>query len=1589
MLSFIIVALLISIMESAVFAQTTFTPVDYNFPNGFGKMANNYTNYHTPNSSYSVELPLSASNGYGTWTYTTAGKWMLIGDTLTDESTTNSLGSQPSGILAAGDIPFPNGHTTNRIKVAANLNGSVRYVWVDPQDNHRLFVGGFDDHSTGRNINGTDLSGLNSHATNARELTGTMHVSQSMYIKNSAAAVIDYQQDDDWRDVLDISMDSKYLYIAFCFKDFTGGGILPIFRVYTFVVDLATYLPLEGEYTIENENGTSEIEPKLFQVNGTGGGGTFNGRRPTVAANVRNNDVPQWDVAYIKYASADGNNPEQWLHVSYVKMTHKTGMQNSQTAYYHSVPENSQNIPVTATFFPPAYHVPFGNDEPVINPPTYGQPTHARIVNGSIEAPNQTSVVSLAPSKCIYVITDASMNNQWNGIKGGNLFYNRIIPSANGLDNITDRAYYIDGFLPGYAGDLYTASRVSPMDRTYLTSGNPNPKKVFYEVIDEPIVAFANPYDGQKTTTYDEFHCVYRLIGEFSATTHHDPILMIVNGCNTGFTSSARNNSDASLDSRMVINRTRSANNTNWTWMPSPKNTDGNHPSTYTASVNQMGIHVFYEGDSNGDLTFECYYKRDSRAFDEDIEENTLVTNKCYVTDGTSHGGQVGATLLPNKFMTLWTDPNFNNSALYTRSSTLSDYWNNANLFIYGNAALNIGNNTTDASPNAGATLNLPPNFEIKFLPTSTSDVPRIAINAASNLQYYGIPYTGTEPSVPLVNFHGRGKISILGNTGAGQGFLNLHGGSVFQIPNDVTFVSSKGNLNVFYEHSAIPFNNSLNPNAASFIDIYGTASLTNNTILQNKDNAGNLFPTGNSYVWRALVCKPLMLTASTPPPIAEWYVNYPQTQLTFDNVTVQSNNSNLRLEVSCNADVSISSSAQNRAVLTTEPNPPTSGMNTKPTTSLANLRSFDVENSTFSRSTFYAANPSDVPNLNNVHLYNNTFSNTINFGVYLHRNNTEDYHNIDIDNCHFNGGANSCFIEGFDQPLEWVCATTDDNIQVQCNRVNVINSSFNSGAVALHSNNSNIGIGNNTITGSGIGIKQTFPSGAIQNKSFFCNNTITYCNTGMELDNWYDYIKLTSIANCGLGLLSKDGVDGLFVFSSIKNCTSQGILLAPTNSTALCRQELTGTFNSIELNNLNNTATPTAQIEIRPGGKIRVRHNNNIIRQDVTDNPKDDKFIYYNDPSNSTATIPIGFNNSTNDDKVDKMYWSSNNQSATSPYLANAYTPYSIATINSLDPYISHITYSDGSLESGHTGLYTTLLPYCSSGIPQPLKPHEKSNHTESIINDTSLEHCQELAITADNYKHNGQYELGYEGFKSYMESCAYLSNSYNSFIDITTCNTNRSGDKIRFQEYREWLKKVLYYNLDTLYYCTDANAMRTTFYLFNDPRKGLDFKGLLAVERYIIQSGKCPGFAKDTIAAWDACHNIWQDTVSDPPAAPFDSTLPTLEDLDLGILRGPNSGIVAFNNAVIGPVISNLRALENPFTSETTIAFDCREAVALKFEVYDILGKKVYDGGSHIYDRGANKLVLSGDGLASGILYARFSNPIGFVSTLKLRHR
>ncbi|MEP7234855.1 MAG: hypothetical protein ABI778_06125 [Ignavibacteriota bacterium] len=313
------------------------------------------------------------------------------------------------------------------------------------------------------------------------------------------------------------------------------------------------------------------------------------------------------------------------------------------------------------------------------------------------------------------------------------------------------------------------------------------------------------------------------------------------------------------------------------------------------------------------------------------------------------------------------------------------------------------------------------------------------------------------------------------------------------------------------------------------------------------------------------------------------------------------------------------------------------------------------------------------------------------------------------------------------------------------------------------------------------------------------------------------------------------------------------------------------------------------------------------------------------------------------------------------------------------------------GIILSSNAATRTIHGVFCSSGIQNQLVKDNGNPPTLAFQNDSSFEHCSEIIHEGDGFRQNKSYQAAYDKYRSFFDTCAYLNVAWEVFTSVGSMNASRSSDLHRGEEYREWLKKVLYYNLDTNYYCADLGEIQHTFGWFNDQR-GDDFKGFLTFEKWVIDSSKCRRMADylSTFvkASWDGAYERWADTVVNPTLSPFDSTLPSLDDLDLGILRGKPADVKKFFDSKYGPVFSNLIALENPFSSETKIDFTCREAVAIHFEVFDILGKKVFDGGNKIYDEGENQIVLPGALLPHGELFGRFSAADGTVKTIKLQH-
>ena len=278
-------------------------------------------------------------------------------------------------------------------------------------------------------------------------------------------------------------------------------------------------------------------------------------------------------------------------------------------------------------------------------------------------------------------------------------------------------------------------------------------------------------------------------------------------------------------------------------------------------------------------------------------------------------------------------------------------------------------------------------------------------------------------------------------------------------------------------------------------------------------------------------------------------------------------------------------------------------------------------------------------------------------------------------------------------------------------------------------------------------------------------------------------------------------------------------------------------------------------------------------------------------------------------------------------------------------------------------------------------------NNPLSQSLESTDSSLCKHLAQTYDGLGQGGYNQQAYDTARVYMEHCAQQKESYQAFLDIDGYNTERSNDLHRFEEYREWLKKVLYLNTNEQYYCQDVNSILHTFTWFNDVR-GRDHKGALAIEYFLVKTKRCGYQYIDSVnipATWNALYKAWQDTVKNPDLTPFDSTLPSIDDLGLGILRGQSG--VNYLPSSHSSIIGALFATENPFTNETSVRIKLNDAALLKLEIFDVLGKKLYSD-SKFFEQGDESWRIDGKDLPHETVYARVSTMGGEVKTVKLVH-
>ena len=478
----------------------------------------------------------------------------------------------------------------------------------------------------------------------------------------------------------------------------------------------------------------------------------------------------------------------------------------------------------------------------------YGNTLHVRAVASDVL--NQTSVTF-----GLYLIATvtAGLNTRQSL-----LLYPNLQPT------VSMTASYCDGGLVAVNSSLLAGATVPP------------------EVKDEPITAFCDPYNNQ--LMFDGFHCVYRLHAQLPAEPGPGVVqrypLLIMKGIDNGKLST--------IDTRLLLSQ--NAAETALTDDPALPETGGAWLIPYCAAVNQMGIHVHWRTAAG-----VHFYSRDtSRTFDEPIDETTLVTDICTVSDGsptgTNHGGTVGATILDNITMGIWTDPNYGYSAsnpflsspnfgLY-QPRTLNGISAAANIDIHvgqldfrgENVMLYVGNGRV-ACGSTPANLTDMPYFFFNFYGNNQGNTQGVVVNGTWD--YYGLiavhdpttelptlvgsPFTngtlaagpgdGVGPfAVPCESGGGSITIGTTSPIACGDerpptmpGLLNVHGGANF-FCGEWTYFTAIPDLNGVSGNIDVMFDGNVFPNTVVTSTTTGLLTLDGKTILQA--TAPQTFPT-------------------------------------------------------------------------------------------------------------------------------------------------------------------------------------------------------------------------------------------------------------------------------------------------------------------------------------------------------------------------------------------------------------------------------------------------------------------------------------------------------------------------------------------------------------------------------------------------------------------------------------------------------------------------------------------------------------------------------------------------------------------------
>jgi hypothetical protein len=231
------------------------------------------------------------------------------------------------------------------------------------------------------------------------------------------------------------------------------------------------------------------------------------------------------------------------------------------------------------------------------------------------------------------------------------------------------------------------------------------------------------------------------------------------------------------------------------------------------------------------------------------------------------------------------------------------------------------------------------------------------------------------------------------------------------------------------------------------------------------------------------------------------------------------------------------------------------------------------------------------------------------------------------------------------------------------------------------------------------------------------------------------------------------------------------------------------------------------------------------------------------------------------------------------------------------------------------------------------------------------------------------------FDSLKIYVERCAASdSQSFRVFNGLDGAVGTYTRDTMRYINYRTWLLSVLYLNPMSEYYCNCLSSIAGTFRFgkYNSTASALAVLDFIRHIKECWNAGLDKEYSKDSL---------------DLHMSTTDTSIPTLEQLDLGILR--IHGAVGAGKSISSIYLGSCISSPNPFLKETTLEFKLNRMAYTTIAVYDLLGRLVWgDGRGSSLEAGKHVIYFDGKDLPHGTLYARISTGFGEVKTVKLIH-